>query len=694
MSDAKKLEAMGRLEDALRAFVSQRDWDGAARVAVALNRPLDAGRFHLEAQRPWDAAVCFQRGGAMQDCLNALVKVPAHSPRYRSACVQAVRVAPMLGAHLDSFATFFMPFIAQAPAAPVEAEAMKSIADAFVEKGKARLAVSIYRTVVSSFPGDADARERLEVVEREAAAPPSPPPTAPPAPTTSPSGVLRMRQRLSELLISKGLVSKAQLDRMLRDQPELGASDAVLGEAVVAAGFLKDVDLLRALSELSGIAWLSDDDAVANVRPEAAKVLSLEQAEQWRIAPLKVVDRQLHVAMLDPRDVAQVDRVRFAVGMKVVPYFATAAGIRRATGMLYRGEDPGATEVSSWHGQLYSADSEMLLEPFSDRHTGTREHRFDTNEFNLIERNMQAELERPPQPASTASPPPGTATAPGVGSRVANRYQLEALLGEGGSASVYRALDLELNEPVALKVFRPMTEREAETLVARFKLELSLSRLLAHPNIIRLFDLGLDNGWRYLTMELLEGEDLSSLMRKRGGPLPLGEALPILEQVCAALQAAHERGVVHRDVKPHNVFVTTSGVVKLMDFGIARRLNTPGVTMMGTIAGTPEYMSPEQINGFSEVTAPADLYALGATAYEVLTGGVPFSYSELTRLLIAQATEAPKSPRAKNPAIPVELDELLLRLLEKDSARRPASAAEVGAAFRSIREALARLSVG
>ncbi len=146
--------------------------------------------------------------------------------------------------------------------------------------------------------------------------------------------------------------------------------------------------------------------------------------------------------------------------------------------------------------------------------------------------------------------------------------------------------------------------------------------------------------------------------------------------------------MVHRDIKPHNLFVTSSGEVKVMDFGIARKLNSRGVTIIGTIAGTPEYMSPEQINGFSDVTHATDLYALGITAYQMFTDSLPFAQAELTRLLMAQATEVPPSPRSRNPAIPEDLELVLMKLLEKKPEDRPSSAAELGMSLRSIRLSL------
>src|SRR2546430_1406107 len=183
------------------------------------------------------------------------------------------------------------------------------------------------------------------------------------------------------------------------------------------------------------------------------------------------------------------------------------------------------------------------------------------------------------------------------GATVAGRYRLEAKIGQGGMAAVFRAFDLELEENVALKVFSG--EQTSEVLLARFKQELKLSRQLIHPNIIRLYDIGVHLGHRYISMELLVGKSLKDRMRT---PIEFRTALGFLLQACHGLQAAHDVGVVHRDVKPDNFFVTDDGVLKVMDFGIAKQYATPGVTVAGSIAGTPLYMSPEQVGNFSAVT--------------------------------------------------------------------------------------------
>jgi serine/threonine-protein kinase len=251
-------------------------------------------------------------------------------------------------------------------------------------------------------------------------------------------------------------------------------------------------------------------------------------------------------------------------------------------------------------------------------------------------------------------------------------------------ASVFRAFDLELEESVALKVFD--VAQSSGVLVARFKQELKLSRQLIHPNIIRLYDIGAHQGHRYISMELLVGKSLKEQMRQ---PIEFRTALGYLMQACHGLQAAHDAGVVHRDVKPDNFFVTEDGVLKVMDFGIAKQYETPGVTVAGSIAGTPLYMSPEQIGNFSSVTRLTDIYALGVCAYEMFTGQVPFFHADLVPLLMMHVNNPPVPPRQHNPRLPAELDGVILRLLAKDPARRYQSCRELAEELGKIRDSRA-----
>lgn len=277
--------------------------------------------------------------------------------------------------------------------------------------------------------------------------------------------------------------------------------------------------------------------------------------------------------------------------------------------------------------------------------------------------------------------PPGTI--------VAERYRVESKLGQGGMATVYRVHDLELNEQIAMKVFLP--GQESPELLARFKQELLLSRQLTHTNIVRLHDIGVFQGCRFLTMELLQGQDLGSLLKQEGRPLEFLRGLRYLIQACAGLHAAHERNIVHRDVKPDNFFITAQDdTLKVMDFGIAKRRDTAGMTQAGYLAGTPAYIAPEQINNFTGVTHSADLYALGIVAYQMFTGRVPFEHDEMMPLLIMHLTDAPTPPRFYNVAIPSDLDALILRLLEKDPQKRPKNCRELARSFQEIGARLAQ----
>jgi tetratricopeptide (TPR) repeat protein len=290
---------------------------------------------------------------------------------------------------------------------------------------------------------------------------------------------------------------------------------------------------------------------------------------------------------------------------------------------------------------------------------------------------IKARITKPAPPASRASEK-GPAFV--VGATVADRYRLEEQIGYGGMSAVFRATDLDLGDEIALKVFtQAVQDEESEQ---RFKRELRLSRQLSDPHIVRLFDIGSYHGFRYISMELLLGKELRKRMRS---PLAFAEGLDYLIQACVGLQAAHDVGIIHRDFKPENCFITTGGLVKVMDFGIAKVQTAPGLTSTGFIAGTPAYMSPEQIKDFSNVTSSTDLYAVGVVAYEMFTGKVPFSHSQPMTVLMMHLFDAPKSPRAHNPDIPQDLEEVILGLLTKEPAQRGGSCRELTGRLEVIR---------
>ncbi|MCC7070004.1 MAG: serine/threonine protein kinase [Deltaproteobacteria bacterium] len=260
--------------------------------------------------------------------------------------------------------------------------------------------------------------------------------------------------------------------------------------------------------------------------------------------------------------------------------------------------------------------------------------------------------------------------APGV--VLAKRYRLDELIGRGGMSLVYRATDLELHDTVALKIFTQPTNEDA---LARFKQEVLLARQLIHRHVVRVYDLGTALGARFLTMELLLGEDMHT---KLTHGCSLREGIDLLIQACAGLEAAHQVGVIHRDIKPENLFVTNENVVKVTDFGIAKATFQKGLTVAGMVVGTPEYMAPEQAHGHMEVTPRADLYSIGVILYFLCTRTLPFRHSELVPLLMMHVNEPPEPPRLRNPALHADVEHLVLELLAKDPAARPPSARALG----------------
>jgi tetratricopeptide (TPR) repeat protein/predicted Ser/Thr protein kinase len=246
-----------------------------------------------------------------------------------------------------------------------------------------------------------------------------------------------------------------------------------------------------------------------------------------------------------------------------------------------------------------------------------------------------------------------------VGSLLADRYEILKLLGEGGMGAVYKARDRELDRLVALKVIRPELAGNP-SILARFKQELILARKITHRNIIRIYDLGVASGLRFITMEFVEGQDLLSLLEGRKSAPE--NAVKILRQICSALEAAHAEGVVHRDLKPQNIMVEGSGRVCVMDFGLARSMENTGLTQAGTVMGTPAYMSPEQAKGLP-ADERADLFSLGIIAYQMLTGRVPYkAESALASMLLR--TQGPPPPLTEiEPTVPQALNDIVLKTL-------------------------------
>ena len=270
-----------------------------------------------------------------------------------------------------------------------------------------------------------------------------------------------------------------------------------------------------------------------------------------------------------------------------------------------------------------------------------------------------------------------------VGTLVEGRYKLVARIGRGGTSAIFKALDTVLGDHIALKAFlQAVPDENADRRIRR---ELKMARELTHPNIVRVHELGSQQGFRYITMELLEGVDLRDKMT---AGLSMAKGLDYLIQVCDGLGAAHAKGIVHRDIKPENCFVTTADVVKILDFGIAKVVAAPGATQSGAILGTPAYISPEQINDYSGVTHKADIYSLGMVAYEVFAHRTPFGLPDLMNLIRMHLEEIPRSPRDFNPAIPEPLARIILKTLEKKPGLRHQSCEELKKELIAVRPLL------
>ena len=251
---------------------------------------------------------------------------------------------------------------------------------------------------------------------------------------------------------------------------------------------------------------------------------------------------------------------------------------------------------------------------------------------------------------------------------IADRYELEELVGSGGMSTVYRAHDQQLERNVALKILHARYVDDAEY-VERFRREARAVAQLSHPNIVTVIDRGEDDGRQYIVFELIDGENLKELV-KRTGPLPVRRAVELALAVADGLAFAHEHGLVHRDVKPQNVLLSGDGEAKVTDFGIARSLDVEhGVTQTGTVLGTSNYLSPEQASG-KPVTPATDVYSLGVVLYELLTGEVPFPGENFVAVAMRHVNEPPPRLLERRPDVSPRLAAAVERALAKDPARR------------------------
>ncbi|HEY5429756.1 MAG TPA: protein kinase, partial [Solirubrobacteraceae bacterium] len=259
---------------------------------------------------------------------------------------------------------------------------------------------------------------------------------------------------------------------------------------------------------------------------------------------------------------------------------------------------------------------------------------------------------------------------------IAGRYRIEGRLGVGGMSTVHLAFDNRLERYVALKL---LAEHLADdpTFVSRFRREALAAARLVHPNIVQVFDFGFDSGHHqhFIVMEHVTGNSCAELLRDRGH-LGMDEAIDIVGQACRGLDYAHRNGVVHRDVKPGNLLVSDSDVVKLADFGIARAADQSSITQVGSVLGTAAYLSPEQARG-DEAGPQADLYSLGVVTYQLISGRLPYEASSLSELALKQQRESPIPLDDLSPEVPHALAQAVAAALAIDQHQRPADAIEL-----------------
>ncbi len=268
---------------------------------------------------------------------------------------------------------------------------------------------------------------------------------------------------------------------------------------------------------------------------------------------------------------------------------------------------------------------------------------------------------------------------------LSGRYETAERLGSGGMSNVYKATDRILERTVAVKILAEHLSDD-ERFVARFRREALAVAKLIHPNIVQVYDSGVDDGRHYIVMEYVEGRSGAQILQ-RHGPVEPEIAAEIGIQACAGLDYAHRRGIIHRDVKPGNLMVFGGPVgggemtVKLTDFGIARAIEQTRITQVGSVVGTAAYLAPEQVRG-EEATPATDVYALGVVLYQFLTGRLPYEGSSLAELAVRQQNEKPLPPSTYNSEVPAPLGSAVLRALEGDPNRRYASADELSSGLR------------
>ena len=271
------------------------------------------------------------------------------------------------------------------------------------------------------------------------------------------------------------------------------------------------------------------------------------------------------------------------------------------------------------------------------------------------------------------------------GMTLGGRYELLDIVGEGGMSKVYRARDNILDRIVAVKILKDEFAKD-RGFVERFRSEaLSVARI-SHPNIVNVFDVGAQDGTYYIVMEYVDGHTLKHLIREQG-PLTVEKAVDIAVMICDGVHHAHEKGIIHRDIKPHNILITEQGIVKVADFGIAQAVSAGTITYGNNIIGSVHYFSPEQAKG-EPVNRTADIYSIGCILFEMVTGSVPFNADSPITIALRHINEEPPSPRATNPEVPPALETIIHKAMAKQPGERFQTAQEMRNALLKVQQAI------
>lgn len=261
------------------------------------------------------------------------------------------------------------------------------------------------------------------------------------------------------------------------------------------------------------------------------------------------------------------------------------------------------------------------------------------------------------------------------GKLLGSRYELVEKIGNGGMSTVYRATDKVLKRDVAVKILRDEFTTDEE-FIKRFEAEAQSAARLTHSNIVSIYDVGVEGNLYYIVMELIQGKTLKEIIIEEKGPLPWKWSVNVAIQIASALETAHRNNIVHRDIKPHNIIITEDGVAKVTDFGIAKAVSNSTITAFGTTIGSVHYFSPEHARGgFTD--AKSDLYSLGVVMYEMVTGKVPFDADTPVSVALKHMQEEPEEPIESNPNVPVAINKMIMKALQKDATLRYQSASEM-----------------